>query len=255
MKRISFITFCLAAVALTAAAQVVPHYGEVFNESTNQLMSKQWVSAAGHYRQEVTDQSGTFINIFRRDSMTIYRLNPSNKTYMAISFSQVASPNSMFGMKIEESANTKTEFIGQEEVEGKMCDHYRHTTVTRLAGGQSETTIYDQWIYKPLNTWIRQTVGAYGSNREVLRNIRQGAQPAQLFEIPKDYKAMSLPGGGLMEALLGGKSPAENQQKADDFQQGRQEATKELNETFDPKKSQEQQIQDALKLLEGLKKK
>jgi hypothetical protein len=242
------------AVALTSVAQVVPHYAEVFNERTNQLNSKQWVSAAGHYRQEVTDQSGTFINIFRRDSMTIYRLDVSKKTYMAIPFSQFGNPNSILGMNLQERADTKTEFIGQEEVEGKMCDHYRYTTVTRLANGQSETTIYDQWIYKPLNTWIRQTVGTYGDPREVLRNIAQGEQPAHLFEIPRDYSAMSLPGGGLLESLLGGKSPAENQQKMNELQQGQRNAAEQINQAVDSSKTDQQKIQDLLKLIQGTKK-
>jgi hypothetical protein len=252
MKRLSFITVFLFFAAVTAKAQSVPYYGEVYEDRPNgKLKSKMWVSAADNFRQEVTDKSGTFVNIFRRDSMTVYRLDMAKKTYMAIPFSQVSDPNSLFGMKMQESANTTSKFIGEEVVEGKTCDHWRYTTVTKLANGQSQTTIYDQWIYKPLNTWIRQTTGAYGDSPEVLRNIVQGAQPAHLFEIPKDFKGSSLPAGGIMEMLTGGQKPAANQQAIDDASKQRQE----LEKANDPNKTDEQKIQDMLKMLEGMNKK
>jgi hypothetical protein len=202
MKRLSFITVFLLAVLVTAQAQVVSYYGEVYEDRPGgRLKCKIWVSAEGNYRQEVTDNTGTFVNIFRHDTMTVYRLDMAKKTYITFPFSQFPNANSMFGMKIQESSNTKSEFIGQEVVEGKTCDHWRYTTTTVLTNGRSETTIYDQWIYKPLNTWIRQTVGPNGSDPEVLRNIVQGQQPAHLFEIPRDFKDMS-PTSGLMEMLM-----------------------------------------------------
>jgi len=202
MKRLLFITISLLAVIVTAQAQVVPYYGEYYEDRPGgKLKSKIWVSAEGNYRQEVTDKTGTFVNIFRRDTMTVYRLDMAKKTYMSFPFSQFPNANSAFGIKMQESANTKSEFIGQEEVEGKMCEHWRYTTTTVLTNGKSQITIYDQWIYKPLNTWIRQTVGPNGSDPEVLRNIVQGQQPANLFEIPKDFKNTSLP-GGMMELFM-----------------------------------------------------
>jgi hypothetical protein len=241
------------AVALTATAQVVPYYGEVYYEKTNKLASKMWVSANGNYRQEVTDNTGTFVNIFRRDSMTVYRLDMAKKTYMAFPFSQLSNSNSMFGMKIQENANTKSEFIGQETVEGKTCDHWRYTTTTTLTNGQKQTTIYDQWIYKPLNTWIRQTVGTYGSDPEVLRNIAQGQQPAHLFEIPKDFKGSSLPAG--MREMMTGQPKAESQPNMDAVQQQRQSNAEQIKSIEDPNKTQEQKIQDMMKMREGIKKK
>jgi hypothetical protein len=59
------------------------------------------------------------------------------------------------------------------------------------------------------------------SKREI-RNIKTGEQPAHLFEIPKDFKGSYLPAGGMLEMFTG--------------------------------KSQEQQINDVLKLVEGTKK-
>ena len=196
MKRISLIVMCFLALT-KVSAQVVPLYGEVYDEVNNKLLSKQWISSDGHYRQEVIENGVTTITIYRADTKKFYRLDTRNKTYLVIPMEQLQNANGMLGVKIQESASTKTEYIGKEEVEGKMCDHYRYTTVTTLTNGRTETTIYDQWLYPPYNTWIRQTVGPLGSDRQILRNVTTGPQPNNLFEIPRDYKELSIPGGFL----------------------------------------------------------
>jgi hypothetical protein len=256
MKRLSFITLCLVAITLTAKAQVVPHYAETYEERPGgKLLNKMWVSADGNYRQESTDESGTFINIFRRDSMAVYRLDPAKKTCLVIKWSQISDPNKMFGAKMTESENTKAEFIRTENVEGYECEYWKYTTTTKMSNGQSQTTYYHQWIYKPLNTWIRQSVNPYGNSpREIKRNIRQGAQSASLFTIPKDYKRTAMPGGGILE-MMSGKSQEQTRQKTDEFKQKQQESNKSVEDALDPNKSQEQQINDVMKLIEGTKKK
>ena len=194
MKRLSLIVVCFLALT-KLSAQIVPLYGEVYDEVNNRLLSKQWVSSDGHYRQEVIENGITSIIIYRADTNKFYRLDTQNKTYLVIPMEQLQNANGMLGMKVQESANTTTEFIGNEEVEGKMCDHYRYTTVTTLTNGRTQTTIYDQWLYPPYNTWVRQTVGQFGSDRQILRNVTTGAQPNHLFELPSDYRELSIPGG------------------------------------------------------------
>ena len=46
MKRLSFLTLCLLAVALTASinAQPVPLYGEIYTENSNKFMGRIWTS-------------------------------------------------------------------------------------------------------------------------------------------------------------------------------------------------------------------
>ena len=58
MKRISFITLCLVVLALTAKAQVVPHYGESVEKETGKLRGKAWISSGGSFRQETPGADG-----------------------------------------------------------------------------------------------------------------------------------------------------------------------------------------------------
>ena len=252
MKRISFIMVCLVAVALTATAQPNPHYADMYDVSSNKLIGKQWMSGSHARLERIKDDGTSTVMIYRADSAVIYTLNPERKVYMPLPMSQATDMNQLIGAKVEEGRNVTREFIGMEDVEGKQCAHYKVTIVTTLANGTQSTGGHHEWFYEPLNTFIRWQPLGYG-NAWILRNIRQGAQPANLFEIPRDYRAMGLPAGGLMEMLLGGQSQEQNQQKPDGFQQQRQDAMKPLEEALDPNKSQEQQIQDMLKLLEGIK--
>ena len=251
MKRLSFITACLVAVALTATAQPVPLYGEVYMENSGKLMQKIWSSAKGNFRSEMTNDDGSSMTvIFRQDSAKFYALDASTKTYMIIPGQNMT--NSILGAKVEDGRNTTRKFIGREEVEGKMCDHYEITITTTLTNGRQETGIIHEWIYQPVNSWIKRKEGAF-DEAQVMRNIVTGSQPDHLFEIPRDYKAMGLPAGGLMQMLQqsSGKSQAEIKQSSDDTNK----KLDQINEIDnDPNKTQEQKTQDLLKMLEGLKK-
>jgi hypothetical protein len=245
----------LLATLLIAKAQVVPHYSEVYEERPGgKLLTKEWVSAEGNFRQEGTkDGDGTYIHIFRRDSMMMYVLDPAKKTVMTMAWSQISDPNKMFGMKMTESENTKAEFIKTENVEGYECDYWKYTTTTVTTTGHRETTYYHQWMYKPLNTWIRQSTDVYGRDPHIKRNIAQGAQAASLFTVPRDYKRMALPTSGLLE-MITGKSKAENQKAADEVKQSADGLNDKLKE-IDRNPDQGQQLQDALKLLNESQKK
>ncbi len=252
MKRLLLLAVCLAIGAATAQAQVVPYYADVFQDRPGgKLLSREWVSAEGNFRQEVVENGA--VHIFRRDSMVMYILNPTQKTVMTMAWSQISDPNAMFGMRMTESENRTAEFVRTEDVEGYECDYWVYKTVTNMTNGQSQTTEYHHWIYKPLNTWIRQTTQG-GGDPHIKRNIRQGPQSASLFEIPRDYTRTAMPGGGLLE-MLTGQSRGQTEQKAGEAQQRAGEAGKSLEQALDPKKSQTEQINDVFKLLEGLKKK
>lgn len=208
MKKLMLLAVGLA-MAATARAQVVAHYAEVYEDRPNgPLKYKMWVAADGNMRQELSE-NGT-IQIFRRDSMMLYRLDPAKKTAMVIPFSQVEDPNKLFGAEIQKSnRNTKSEMLGVENVEGYETEHWRYEYETVLANGGKQIAVNHAWIYKPLNTWIRDAWDEFArTDRQVKRNIVQGPQPASLFEIPRDYKRTSLP-GGLMERLGGGENPGD----------------------------------------------
>jgi hypothetical protein len=250
MKRLSLMMVCLVAVALTATAQPNPHYADMYEG--NKLIGKQWISG-GHARLERLRDDGTStIMIYRADSAVIYTLNPERKVYIPLPMSQATDMNALIGAKVEEGRNVTRKFEGMEEVDGKMCSRYTVTVVTTLVNGSTETSTRSEWWWEPLNTFIRQQYG-YSPAWE-LRNIRQGTQPANLFEIPNDYKAMNIPVGGIMEMLQqsSGKSQAEMQQSSNDANRKLEQINNISNDTT---KTDEQKAQDLLKMLNSLKKK
>jgi hypothetical protein len=258
MKRILFITLCLVALALTATAQPNPHYADMYDASTNKLIGKQWMSGIHARLERIKDDGTSTIMIYRADSAVIYTLNPEKKVYMPLPMSQATDMNLLIGAKVEEGRSVTREFIGIEDVEGKQCAHYKVTIITMLANGTQSTGGHHEWFYEPLNTFIRYQPFGYG-NAWILRNIRQEAQPANLFEIPRDYKAMNvLPAGGLMEMLQqsNGKSQADMQQGVNNANKDAKEKTDKLNEIKNnPNQTEQQKMQNALKMLEGLNKK
>ena len=203
MKKV-FMVIALMVMALAVVqAQTIPYYGEIYDASTNRLVSKTWVAANGNRRWEEPATSGNpaRVNIYIHETQTIYILDMSRKTAMSMPYSQFSDTNNMLGMRTEESRNSVTEFIRQEEVEGKMCNLNRLTITTVQANGQTRTTVYEHWIWPPINTWVQQRIGY---DTQILRNITQGDHPAHLFEVPSDFRIQAmpaLPSGGFQDLL------------------------------------------------------
>jgi hypothetical protein len=72
----------------------------------------------------------------------------------------------------------------------------------------------------------------------IRRNIRQGPQPASLFEIPRDYRVMALPTDVFA---------------VPDAMQGATEQMRDMqNSNNDAGKTQEQKLQDAMQMLKNM---
>lgn len=74
--------------------------------------------------------------------------------------------------------------IGKEQVDGRETLHWEISE-------NGEKTM-DAWIDQELMLMVK----AQMPNGDVVRiqNIQPGAQPSSLFEVPKDYRVMSMPG-------------------------------------------------------------
>ena len=253
MKRLSLITVCLVAVALTATlqAQVPPHYAEEYEKETGKLRGKVWFAADGSFRQETPKEDGTMsVTIVRRDSMAAYHLNTANKTYMKLDIAAITDglgAGKLTGIEKMETANTdiKSTFQGKEIIEGVECDHYFHQRTDALRGGGSASADYHEWIPAD-KIWRQRSDDIRPGRYLVQRNISIGAQPANMFEIPRDYKGSGLPAGGLIE-MMTGKTGAEAQEEQKQLDQkvisvnDLLEQLKEADKIQDPQKRREEQ--------------
>jgi hypothetical protein len=75
--------------------------------------------------------------------------------------------------------------VGTETVNGRSCDKWE------ITGPQSKQTV---WIDQKLHFPIR-SVSSDGNTMD-LTNVKEGSQPASLFEVPAGYSKMDL--GGMM---------------------------------------------------------
>ncbi len=192
MKRMILLAVGLAIGAATATAQNVAMYSEVYKEKTGALEYKQWVSAGGSIRQETPDGK---VTIMRIDSMKMYNLDPAAKTAQVLPLSQENAAKHMAGRQRE------LQLIKDGvDVEGYATSHYK---VSDVHPGQNDgVNERQEWIHAPFNTWIRILWDPL-LGPSVRRNIRPGAQPASLFEIPRDYTVSSMIPDGLQELLKG----------------------------------------------------
>ena len=246
MKRVSLIAVMLVAATFSAVAQnssagnkpTVSYSGVYYKD--NKLHSKTYASVAdGNIRtrgEHVDEKTGEpYIIIIRMDSMAMYTLYPKTKTGNVMSVTSLMNIGNMGGNKVK---STKTELKGRANIEGYDCGYYIDYTVTELANGREEQGCFEYWLYEPLGVQMQYKEACGYDTPITLKNFQQGAQPDHLFEIPKDYKLDRIN----FDAL---------QKQMESFE----DVFKKLNEAADTTKSQGQQIQDLLKLLNSTNKK
>jgi hypothetical protein len=252
MKRILFIAAILL-MAVTAQAQVVPHYAETYEEETGKLAFKLWASSRRNFRQEMPHDDGTTMTvIFRVDSAKFYLLSAEKKTYMSFSRSQ-AGAGKLWGIEAMETASRSYEkkFLGRETIEGYDCAHNRITQTSTSKTGVKEGVITEEWFYEPYKLAIRNTDIARGHGYWIKRNIRVGEPAASLFEIPRDYQGMAVPAGGLLE-MMTGKTESDLKPAWDDANSKAKSKVNKVDEIKnDPNKTEQQKIIEMLNQMGG----
>lgn len=259
MKKLILLLIAFAALA-NGAAWGQSYYYETYMEFSKTLVSKDWFSN-GCARSENFNPQGKLetIVIYRPDSAKIYQIWPDKKTYMPLPLTASNDAatnmiNQVVGDKVEKGRKRTKKFIKAEEVEGFACKRYDWKSVVTQTNGSTEELTGTDWVYEPLNIVIKSTnrKALPADECAVVRLLREGPQPAHLFEIPKGYKPMSLPGGGLLEIFSKGTGKTTEQTK-DAFQEAKDTDAK--IKSIDKNQSDAEKVKDLLKLLEGTKKK
>jgi hypothetical protein len=253
MKRL-LIMVAILLTAVTAQAQVVAHHAETYEEETGRLAFKLWASARGNCRQEMPRDDGTTMTvIFRTDSAKFYLIDATKKMVISFSRSQ-AGQGKLWGIEAMETASRSYDkkFLGRETVEGYDCAHNSIRQTSANKAGIKEGVTTEEWFYEPYKLAIRSTDLARGRGYWIMRNITIGEPPAHLFEIPKDYKEMTIPMGGLLE-MATGKTESDLKPAWDKANQDAKSQVDKVNSiSNDKSKTQEQKIQEMSKLLEGV---
>ncbi|WP_455638066.1 DUF4412 domain-containing protein [Parabacteroides sp.] len=257
------ILLLLAGLLLHTTAQAqISFYGE-WCYSNGELISKTWVSPKGSRSESIDKKTGEkFITLCFLETKKVYALFEDKKTgFLIDDITKFAGTNQFVGLDLVSHEQNHTEYLGEDEVDGRMCKKYYsyRTSINNLTGEAQTENAGLTWIYEPLKAsnyggCVAQKPGGQYDRLQVLRNIRQGPQPAHLFELPEGYKITEMPSGGIME-MITGKPREQNQKDADKARQDIKETSDKIQKTTDKNKSQEEQIKDLMQLFQGMEKK
>jgi outer membrane lipoprotein-sorting protein len=193
----------LIAVVLALACSVLPAQAQLANipqfsadisskmhggESTQGKMYfggskiRMDMNAGGHDMQIITDPA----------KQTSYMIMPQQKMYMEMNTAGMAGRGRTPEVKPVDPQNpcanqpgTTCKKVGAETVNGRSCDKWE------LTGQHGKKTL---WIDQKLHFPIR-TVSDDSTTLE-MTNIKEGTQPASLFQVPAGYQKMDM--GGMM---------------------------------------------------------
>ena len=149
--------------------------------------------SGGKMRLETNVEGEVYINIVRFDKGKAYILSPSGKNYAEIdvpkngSFDESLANAMMAGMG---TVQIKREKKGAETVGAYKTTKYEVTTTVDAMGFKNTNKSFE-WIapeYEPLPV---RTFSVDDNVTTDLRNVKKGAQRADLFEVPAGYKKVA----------------------------------------------------------------
>ena len=130
--------------------------------------------------------------IARMDKKITWMLMPEQKMYMETKLKPGSVPVE------KDSTQVEKVLVGKDTVDGKPATKYKII----FSGDKEKNAVY-QW-FLDANGFPAKTAALDDSWSHEYKNIKQGKQPTDLFEVPEGYKKISMP------AMPGGIPPAAN---------------------------------------------
>ena len=179
--------FFLSVLLLGLGLAPGPSYAQEFSaEQTVVTQTTQEVGTLFHrpdrWRLEVKGEKHTDISIFRLDKKVVWILLPKEKEYMEASLTEEDVP-----LPARIAGEVDRAVMGREEVEGFLCDKL---VVRYSKGDEIGEMVF--WVSSQLGVPLRSEAPDLGWKAE-LKNIKLGAQPDELFEIPPGYEMFNPP--------------------------------------------------------------
>ena len=124
--------------------------------------------------------------IVRMDKKVVWHISPNTKTYGEIVYDDMKDRPMSEAKKMVGEVERKE--VGAETIDGHPTKKYLVTRKT----GDKQNQVYS-WLATDMNFPIK-TAAADGSWSQEYKNIKIGAQPSNLFEIPAGYTKFQMPG-------------------------------------------------------------
>lgn len=198
---------------------------QIYRDSDGRTRREETMSGVGPWAS--SGGSRQFISISDPTTNTAYQLDPDTKTArkftmrMAVATGKMTAekqfqekqihmittpgPGGMITANLEyrrfDSQNAKVEDLGQKMIEGVLARGTR-STVTIPAGEigneQPIETVSERWYSDELKAPVfsKSSDPRFGETTYRLSNIRRAEPPADLFQVPADYRIEELPAPG-----------------------------------------------------------
>ena len=146
-------------------------------------------------RMDMTMEGEKTSTITRIDKKIVWIIKHEDKMYMEMP----SMVGTLHAGKVDEDLKkiADKKKVGTEKVNSYKCDKYLITYKDKSMGKMT------QWISKKLNYPIKMVYhSSYGDMYTEYKNIKEGKVKDSVFEIPKGYEKMSMPGiGGQMPRM------------------------------------------------------
>ncbi len=154
--------------------------------SNGKTMKGKIYFASDRWRSEMSGSEGIHpVTIGRMDKKVMWMLIPDRKAYMEMSLRPDKVPQTE--EKLDKEVSRKK--IGSETIDGHPCDKYE---VTVTSNGRTDRMF--QWVATDIHFPIK-TASADGKTVTEYKNVKMGKPADSLFETPKGYRRMAMPGG------------------------------------------------------------
>lgn len=146
-------------------------------------------------RMDMTMEGEKTSTITRIDKKIVWIIKHEDKMYMEMPSMVGTLQAGKVDEDLKKIADKKK--VGTEKVNGYKCDKYLIIYKDKSMGKMT------QWISKKLNYPIKMVYhSSYGDMYTEYKNIKEGKVKDSVFEIPKGYEKMSMPGiGGQMPRM------------------------------------------------------
>ena len=136
----------------------------------------------GKVRTEISTQGMQVVSILRADEKKMYSIMPSQRMVivMPLDADKISAVTA-----VTSGENAKVETVGPDAVDGVPCTKYKMTT--------KDNRVLFWWVNSATKTPV-QMAADDGSFTLAWKNYKVGPQDASLFEPPKDYQMMQMPG-------------------------------------------------------------
>ena len=149
----------------------------------------------GVMRTETSHEGQTRVSIMDNNQRVAWMLNPAKQEYVEMRGPAPSQPGKESRPQMPDDPGSPCQAgregftcnkLGVENVHGRPTDKWEFITTQQ---GQTMRAVF--WFDHKLRTPIRKEFpGGYISE---LRDIQEGAQPANLFTVPQGYKKIELP--------------------------------------------------------------